>query len=210
MTKKRLSVSQLRRLSGQSKTPTTTKDKYGEKPRPQGIECNNDSNKEDDDDEEDDDDVDDDAEDESEGEDVEPAATATAVQSSMNKRKAVDPNEVEDLFPPSKKKIAASSSSAAATAATLLTGVNDFCNEKTVYIEGFPYEVTEEDIAAFFESCGCIESVRLPRWHDSNKLRGYGHVQFKNAAAAKKAVELDGKDDHIIDLCSLAVNSFTD
>ena len=180
----------------------TTKEKDKNCGKPQGIskEYNNDSNQEknvdddddDDDDNDDDDDDDDDVDDESDEEDMEPAAT---VVQNFTKRKAADPSEVGDLFPPAKKQTASS----VTTTSTVLTGINDFCNEKTVYIEGLPYEVTEDDIATFFESCGCIESVRLPRWHDSNKLRGYGHVQFKNATAAKKAIELDGKN-HIVGL----------
>jgi RNA recognition motif-containing protein len=39
-----------------------------------------------------------------------------------------------------------------------------YVNEKTVYIEGLPYESTEAEITEFFESCGKIVSIRLPRW----------------------------------------------
>ena len=35
-------------------------------------------------------------------------------------------------------------------------------------------------------------SVRLPRWHDSNRLRGYGHVEFSCKSAAEEALDMDG------------------
>ena len=72
-------------------------------------------------------------------------------------------------------------------------GSDDLCDEKTVYIEGLPYDSTEEDIKAFFQSCGQIQSVRLPKWHDSGRLRGYGHVQFTSTNSVKEALNLDGK-----------------
>lgn len=67
------------------------------------------------------------------------------------------------------------------------------CNDKTVYIEGLPYDSTEADVLSFFESCGHIQSVRLPKWHDSGRLRGYGHVQFSLSEAVTKALDLDGE-----------------
>jgi hypothetical protein len=32
---------------------------------------------------------------------------------------------------------------------------------------GLPYDATDDDILSFFETCGHIQSVRLPKWHDS-------------------------------------------
>lgn len=32
---------------------------------------------------------------------------------------------------------------------------------------GLPYDATDNDILSFFETCGHIQSVRLPKWHDS-------------------------------------------
>ena len=34
--------------------------------------------------------------------------------------------------------------------------------------------------------------MRLPRWHDSNRLRGYGHVEFSCKSAAEEALDMDG------------------
>jgi RNA recognition motif-containing protein len=70
---------------------------------------------------------------------------------------------------------------------------SDLCNDRTIYVEGLPYAATEQDIRDFFEPCGSIQNIRLPRWHDSGRLRGYGHVEFHNSKSVKKALELDGK-----------------
>lgn len=70
---------------------------------------------------------------------------------------------------------------------------SNLCNERTIYIEGLPYDSNEEDVTKFFESCGKIQSVRLPKWHDSGRLRGYGHVEFSTGESVKKALDLDGK-----------------
>ena len=70
---------------------------------------------------------------------------------------------------------------------------SNLCNERTIYIEGLPYDSNEDDVSRFFESCGKIQSVRLPKWHDSGRLRGYGHVEFLTLESVKKALDLDGK-----------------
>jgi nucleolin len=67
-----------------------------------------------------------------------------------------------------------------------------FTNNCTIYIEGLPFDATEEQITTFFRDCGQISSIRLPKWHDSGRLRGYGHVEFSEASSAIQALELDG------------------
>lgn len=68
-----------------------------------------------------------------------------------------------------------------------------FTNSATVYIEGLPFDATESAISNFFSSAGQVKAMRLPRWHDSGRLRGYGHVEFCDPAGAVKALEMDGK-----------------
>ena len=68
-----------------------------------------------------------------------------------------------------------------------------YVNEKTLYIEGLPFECSESDVREFFESCGAIMEVRLPRWHDSGRLRGYGHVVFTTLEGATAGLEMNGK-----------------
>ena len=45
-----------------------------------------------------------------------------------------------------------------------------------------------------------VTLYRLPKWQDSNRLRGYGHVEFPTADLAAKALEMDGKSMEIISL----------
>lgn len=70
-------------------------------------------------------------------------------------------------------------------------------NSKTVYIEGLPFTATDEMVIEFFEvthSVGSVKEVRLPRWHDSGRLRGYGHVEFVKESSVDKALELTGDE----------------
>lgn len=65
-------------------------------------------------------------------------------------------------------------------------------NGRTVYVQGLPFDAGEDDLRRFFSGVGEVRSVRLPRWHDSSRLKGYGHVEFATEKAAEKALELDG------------------
>lgn len=69
--------------------------------------------------------------------------------------------------------------------------------ERTVYIEGIPYDATSQNVRDFFTDNGiendAIVDLRLPVWHDSNRLRGYGHVVLNGNEAYKKAIALSGK-----------------
>jgi len=90
-----------------------------------------------------------------------------------------------------------SAKDASATApapAAVPASASGLVNDRTVYIEGLPFEACEADVRAFFKGVksGDVLSVRLPTWHDSGRLRGYGHVEFTKAAAAKEALNLDG------------------
>lgn len=103
-------------------------------------------------------------------------------------KKAKKPAVSESAAKPAVAPAASSSGSAAAPAVS-----HHYANEKTVYISGLPFSCTEEEIRTFFKDVGTIKSVRLPRWHDSGKLRGYGHVEFTTKAAADSALELSGQ-----------------
>ncbi|ETP15485.1 hypothetical protein F441_09766 [Phytophthora nicotianae CJ01A1] len=65
--------------------------------------------------------------------------------------------------------------------------------EATVYVEGIPYKANEGDLVTHFSSCGTVREVRMPRYQDSGKPRGYAHVVFDDETALKKALKLDGK-----------------
>lgn len=63
----------------------------------------------------------------------------------------------------------------------------------TVYVEGIPYKAGESDVVSHFASCGSVKEVRMPRYQDSGKPRGYAHVVFDAASSVAKALKLDGK-----------------
>ncbi|KAE9002513.1 hypothetical protein PR001_g18232 [Phytophthora rubi] len=65
--------------------------------------------------------------------------------------------------------------------------------EATVYVEGIPYRANEGDLVTHFSSCGTVREVRMPRYQDSGKPRGYAHVVFDDEATLSKALKLDGQ-----------------
>ena len=66
--------------------------------------------------------------------------------------------------------------------------------EGTVYVEGISYDAEDADVKGFFEQAGAVKEVRMPRWHDSGKPRGYAHVVFADRAHAAAAIkDLDGQ-----------------
>lgn len=67
-----------------------------------------------------------------------------------------------------------------------------------IFVSGIPYEANEEQIIAFFEEHGDIKvnqiaEVKLPRYQDSGKCRGFAHVQFKDKKTYDDALKLSGK-----------------
>lgn len=58
-----------------------------------------------------------------------------------------------------------------------------------MFLSGLPYTCNEEDIREFFDDCDEITEIKLPRYQDSGKLLGYGHVTFKQSI--EKALEKD-------------------
>ena len=71
--------------------------------------------------------------------------------------------------------------------------VSDF-TANTVYVEGMPYDTDETAVTEFFApSCGAIKSVRIARFQDTGRGRGYGHVEFAGRRGVEKALELSGK-----------------
>lgn len=57
--------------------------------------------------------------------------------------------------------------------------------DRTVYVEGLPFDATESDVRDWFatrikadDDDNDVEELRLATWHDTGRLRGYGHVVF--------------------------------
>lgn len=65
--------------------------------------------------------------------------------------------------------------------------------EATIYVEGIPYDCDEGDIVTHFSPCGIVKEVRLPRYQDSGRPRGYAHVLFESASSIPGALKMDKK-----------------
>lgn len=64
---------------------------------------------------------------------------------------------------------------------------------RTIFVNGLEYEMRERDISEFFQKCGTIERINLPKYQDSHKNIGYCHVRFSTPEEADKALQLSGK-----------------
>ena len=58
-----------------------------------------------------------------------------------------------------------------------------------LYVGNIHFNVGEEDLQAVFEPFGDLEFVSLQKDPESGRSRGYGFVQFKDAAHAREALE---------------------
>ena len=86
------------------------------------------------------------------------------------------------------------SSSSNTTTTTTTTTTNTVAPElqRTLYMEGLPFDCSVENVRQFFsETHGCtdIEDLRLPLWQDTKRLRGYGHIVFASLETAQKALK---------------------
>jgi nucleolin len=61
-------------------------------------------------------------------------------------------------------------------------------NEYTVLINNLRFEVSEESLRERFSECGEIESLRVPKFEDSGRCRGFAFVTFKTTEARDKAL----------------------
>jgi len=92
------------------------------------------------------------------------------------------------------RKAKGSKEEAASAADSAVTGPEKAKVEGTVYVEGISYDAEEADLKLVFEAIGEVTGIRMPRWHDSGKPRGYAHVVFAEEAHVGEAVaKLDGQ-----------------
>lgn len=66
---------------------------------------------------------------------------------------------------------------------------NKTCNG--IFINGIPYEATEDELRELFSPYGDIELIKLPKYQDSGRNIGYAHIYYTKAESASKALELD-------------------
>jgi RNA recognition motif-containing protein len=55
-----------------------------------------------------------------------------------------------------------------------------------------PKDVTESEVEKFFEQCGAVVQVALPRNKQTREPRGFAIVAFGTEAAVVNALKLDG------------------
>ena len=61
-----------------------------------------------------------------------------------------------------------------------------------LYVGNLPYETTEADLQALFESAGAVATETLVRDKATGRTRGFGFVEMSDAEGAQKAIsELD-------------------
>lgn len=58
-----------------------------------------------------------------------------------------------------------------------------------LYVGSLHFNITEAMIKAVFEPFGIVDSVQLIYDSETNRSKGYGFVQFRDAEAAKRAME---------------------
>lgn len=58
-----------------------------------------------------------------------------------------------------------------------------------LYIGSIHFNLTEDDLRLVFEPFGELEFVNIQRDPDTGRSRGYGFIQYKNAADAKQALD---------------------
>ena len=67
--------------------------------------------------------------------------------------------------------------------------INEPCNG--IFINGIPYETTEDELRELFSPYGDIELLKLPKYQDSGRNIGYCHIYYTTPESASKALELD-------------------
>jgi RNA recognition motif-containing protein len=61
-----------------------------------------------------------------------------------------------------------------------------------LYVGNLPYETTESDLQALFESAGAVATVSIVRDRATGQARGFAFVEMSDAESAQKAInELD-------------------
>lgn len=58
----------------------------------------------------------------------------------------------------------------------------------SIFVSGIPYETTVDELKSIFEEFGTILDVKLPKYQDSGRNRGYAHITFKKDSDAQKAL----------------------
>lgn len=64
-----------------------------------------------------------------------------------------------------------------------------------LFVGNLSFTTSEQDLTAYFEAIGPVESTKVIKDHRTGRSRGFGFVKMVNEADAKKAIaDYDGKD----------------
>ncbi|MBC62387.1 MAG: RNA-binding protein [Zetaproteobacteria bacterium] len=58
-----------------------------------------------------------------------------------------------------------------------------------VFVGGFPYQTTEDQLADLFSEVGDVMSVRIITDRESGRSRGFGFIEMSSSDYANKAIE---------------------
>jgi RNA recognition motif-containing protein len=58
-----------------------------------------------------------------------------------------------------------------------------------IYVGGFPYKTSKEDLAKLFSSCGTVLSAKVILDRETGRPKGFGFIEMSTDAEAKVAVE---------------------
>mmetsp|Transcript_22759 Transcript_22759/g.29041 ORF Transcript_22759/g.29041 Transcript_22759/m.29041 type:complete len:222 (+) Transcript_22759:114-779(+) len=64
--------------------------------------------------------------------------------------------------------------------------------ERSVFISGLPFDMSNQKIRSLFEPCGTIVSLTVPRFKDSKRSKGIAFVTFTEKSMASKCLGMDG------------------
>ena len=73
-----------------------------------------------------------------------------------------------------------------------------------LYVGNLPYETTEADLQALFESSGQVASINIVRDRATGQARGFAFVEMGDAGAAQQAI--NDLDKHAYGGRNLTVN----
>lgn len=58
-----------------------------------------------------------------------------------------------------------------------------------IYIGNLNYRVREDDLRQVMEAYGAVDSVKIIKYRETGKSKGFGFVEMADDEAAKKAIE---------------------
>lgn len=57
-----------------------------------------------------------------------------------------------------------------------------------LFVGGFPYDTTQEELAAFFRACGTVRGVKILTDRETGRSRGLAFVEMSTEAEAREAI----------------------